>query len=134
MKRTIILKKAIKINGKDVKELTYDFEKISSNLFRRAEMKSIEGLQTMKATVMETDVSLHLALGMAAIIADNNDIDFNDLDRITGVDLIFISRLGRSFTSGSLEEESEESSSEMQSEAIQESITPAQSNWEENQL
>lgn len=109
------LTKAIKINGKNVKKLKYDFEKITPELFIDADFMAHRKASERGGAVlqvMELDTSLHLYMGFAAIIAEDIDIDWMDLETMSGVDLIEVARIGRNFTKGSLDAEEETDSEE----------------------
>lgn len=105
---TLKLKNPIKINGKEVKELTYDVNEITVEAFIEAEMRKFNAgtKKGVNAAAIEMDYSMHLQLGLAAIVAVNADIDYNDLNRLKGFDLIAVSRIGRSFTTPSAGQES----------------------------
>lgn len=98
----------IDINGKKVKELSYDTDKITGDMFceadaitttKAAKNKGISGV------VPALNSSLHLYLGYEAIIAENPDIDIPDLERIKGTDIMKVVAIGRNFTQSSAEEE-----------------------------
>lgn len=124
----IILKKPIQINGEEVKELTYDIEEITSDLYLQALAKKtvpVSGRPT--GAVAEIDAGLHLTIGMAAIIAVNPAYDFDDLKRIKGRDIASIMKVGRSFftaSENSEEENSQQNNSESGSATTEESTTP----------
>lgn len=97
---TLKLKKAINIDGKQVKELTYDTDEITYELFEQAAMqKAAKCARASKVgtDLAEFDAGLHLYIGCAAIIAVNPDIDWVDLERITGTDLVQLMNIGRFF-------------------------------------
>ncbi len=114
---TLVLDNPIQIDGKPVTELTYDATEISVELFATAAGKAADKgrATTVQAKVKETDYNLHLYLGMAAIIAINPNIDFSDLERIKGFDLLDLSNIGSFFIYRKSAEPSEQSSSEEQS-------------------
>ena len=116
-KNTLVLDNPILINGKDVKELTYDAKEITVDLFTKACALAADASQTKGFTmrVKETDFNTHLYLGMAAIIAVNPDIDFSDLERVKGFDLLDLSNIGTFFIVRKQAEPSEESNSDEQS-------------------
>lgn len=130
MKETLKLNNSIEINGKKLKELTYDFNEITCELYTMAsnyaDAKTLQANQKGRpsAAIMEQNASLHMYLGMAAIIAVNPEIDVMDLERLKGFDLIKLTSLGRNFIAGRSEEPSEQSNSEEQSEVTPESIIP----------
>ena len=106
---TLKLKNPIKINGKEVRELTYDANEITADAFVEAEMRKFNAASKkgINAATIEMDYSMHLELGFAAIIAVNPDIDYNDLSRLKGADLIAVTRVGRNFIMPSAEVEEE---------------------------
>jgi len=119
------LKNPITINGKKVTELTYDTNEITGELYEVAFSKKSRAAGTTNISIspsVEFDYGLHLYLGFAAIIAINGEIDWSDLERVKGADIMAISKIGRNFTLGV--EESELSSSENASETTPESTTP----------
>lgn len=124
---TLKLKNPIKIDGKEVKELTYDINEIDALLFAEADAKkkAATGMKTMSLSpAAEFDPGLHLYLGFAAIIAVNRDIDFTDLERMKGRDTMEVMKIGRNFMLSS-EEDSQGSDSDELSETTPESTTPA---------
>lgn len=124
---TLVLKNPIKIDGKEVTEVTYNSNEIDGILFATAEAKkkSSAGLKnTSIAPAAEFDFGLHLYLGFAAIIAVNPSYDFSDVERIKGKDVVKIMAIGRNFMLGS-EKEQQESDSDEPIETTPESTTPA---------
>ena len=124
---TLKLKKPIKIDGKDVNELTYDINEIDALLFAEADAKrkAAAGLKNVSISpAIEFDPGAHLYLGFAAIIAVNRNIDFSDLERMKGADTMAVTKIGRNFTLSS-EEASQENDSDERSETTPESTTPA---------
>ena len=124
---TLKLKNPIKIDGKEVKELTYDINEIDALLFAEADAKkkAATGMKTMSLSpAAEFDPGLHLYLGFAAIIAVNRNIDFADLERMKGRDTMEVMKIGRNFMLSS-EEDLQESDSDELSETTPESTTPA---------
>ena len=93
------LRNPILINGVEVKELTYDTSKISSDQFCAIEVARMEK-SNGRANVnpVEFDHIFHFYLGCAAVIAVNPHIDLKDLERLTGWDLIQLTRIGQNFT------------------------------------
>jgi hypothetical protein len=108
----IILNAPIMINGKEVKELTYDTAEITAGQFCEAERYRFEaGGNKPVLTTYEFDNGLHLYLGMMAIIAVNQHIDVKDLERIKGFDMIQLARIGRNFILTGAGTESDQNSS-----------------------
>jgi len=96
----------LQINSKTVSELTYDLDEISSAAFVEAESKKAKaGKNGNMAGAAEIDYGLHLYLGFAAIIAINPDIDYSDLERIKGRDVMEVMKAGRNFIISSSEEQ-----------------------------
>ena len=123
----LTLKNPIMINGKEVKELTYDMNEIDGILFATAEAKkkAAAGMKSMSISpAAEFDFGLHVYLGFAAIIAVNPEIDFSDLERMKGKDTVEVMKIGRNFMLSS-EEDSTENDTDEHSETTPESTTPA---------
>ena len=126
MRESIHLSKPIDINGKQYKELSYDWDEITPGMFNRASALATASNRTgdTNMSIMELDSSLHMYLGMMAIIAINPEIDIQDLQRIKGMDIVKIVVIGRSFITRSVGENSEESSSDEPSDGTPEPSTP----------
>lgn len=127
MKETLILNHPIKINGVDVKELTYDADEITAQLFAEAEVikKRAAGIKNVSISpAVEFDFGLHLYLGFAAVLAVNPEYTFEDLERVKGVDLTKLMKVGRDFLLTSAEDSSQNNSVE-QSETTPEPTTQA---------
>ena len=123
--KTLTLMKPILVNGKSVSEFKYDPTEITSDLFMDACAKSSKaGRDPNLSITMEIDKALHLQLGKAAILAVNPDVDWSDLERISGFDIVTVSTIGRFFTYKKSEEPSEENTSEERSETSAEDTTP----------
>ncbi len=122
----LTIKKPIMVNGEEVKELTYDANEIDGVLFATAESKkkAAAGQNLSISPAAEFDYGLHLYLGYAAIIAGNPSIDWSDLERVKGRDIMEIMKIGRSFMLGS-DEASQESDSAEPIETMAGSTTPA---------
>ena len=118
MINTLVLDTPIKINGKEVTELTYDPLEITAEQFSIACAKSaaIDKSRAMTVKVKENDYALHLYLGMMAVIAVNPEISVEDLERIKGFDVLDLTNIGTFFIYRRSAEPSEESNSEEQSE------------------
>ena len=124
---SIILKNPIKINGKDVAELTHDANEITPAGFAEAEYRKTRANGSKGApssAAVELDYSLHLYLGFAAILAVNPEYDYNDLERIKGTDVMEVMKVGRNFIIASAGKSAEETS-ENASETTPASTTPA---------
>ncbi|MDE5756978.1 MAG: hypothetical protein K2H85_00045 [Allobaculum sp.] len=93
-KGTLKLKKPIEINGKEIYSLSFDSEQIDLDLMSQAEAQARQKRppnDTSLMTLGETDYTYHLFLGMAAVIAVNPWIDWEDLKRVKGNDLKTVS-------------------------------------------
>jgi hypothetical protein len=124
---SIKLKNPITINGKQVKELTYDTNAITAIGFVEAEAKrkTAAGRSVNITPAVEFDFGLHLYLGFAAIIAVNPEIDWSDLERLHGADVVEVTGIGRNFILKSEDEESQASESAEPSVTTPASTTPA---------
>lgn len=122
----LTLKNPIEINGEKITELTYDTNEINGMLFANADSKkkAAAGQNMSISPAVEFDFALHLYLGYAAIIAVNPSIDWSDLERVKGHDIMEILKIGRSFMFGS-DEASQESASDEPTAITDESTTPA---------
>lgn len=132
---TLKLKNPIKIDGKEVTEVTYDANEITGLLFSEAESarKAAAGFKNASISpAAEFDFGLHLYLGYAAIIAVNSSYAFSDLERIKGKDTVKVMGIGRNFMLGSETEQQENDSDEL-TETTQESTTRAQQSSKESE-
>lgn len=133
--KTLKLKNPIKIDGKDVTEVTYDSNEIDGILFATAESKrkAAAGMKNTTITpAAEFDFGLHLYLGFAAIVAVNPSYDFSDVERIKGHDLVEVMSIGRNFMLSS-DQEQQENDSDEPTETTPESTTRAQQNSKESE-
>lgn len=133
-KDTLVLRNPVKIDGKDVTELTYDSNEINGVLFATAESKrrAAEGASKMVSLAAEFDYSLHLYMGFAAIVAVNPSYDFADLERIKGHDVVEIMGIGRNFMLAS-EKAQPENASDEPTETTPESTTQAPATSKKNE-
>lgn len=124
--KKMTLKKPLMVNGEELTELTYDANEIDGMLFATAESKkkATAGQSMSISPSAEFDFALHLYLGYAAIIAVNHSIDWSDLERIKGYDVVEIMKIGRNFILG-LDEASQENASAEPTETTGGSTTPA---------
>lgn len=96
----ITLRNPLLVNGKKLKELTYDIDEISVELMARAEgLKTKIGGKDLigKITIAQADYTLHICMGMQAIMAVNPEISEEDLQRVKGFDLTKIANIGSRF-------------------------------------
>lgn len=134
--KTLELKNPILINGEKVSKLKYDENEITGVLFAEADTRKRTNSSGTVAIspAAEFDFALHTYLGYAAIIAVNPNIDWSDLERIKGNDVIAVTRIGRNFMLGVSEEDSQGETSEEPTETSAESIIPALTDSNENGL
>ena len=126
-KGKLALKNPVMIDGKEVKEVTYDSNEIDGILFATAEAKKKAAAGMNNTTITpaaELDVGLHLYLGFAAIIAVNPSYDFSDVERIKGRDVVEVMAIGRNFILTSEQGQQENDSGEP-TETTPESTTQA---------
>lgn len=99
MKGIIKLVNPITVNGKQLAELQYNTDEITGALFCEADAKRriSAGRNVSIAPAAEFDYGLHLYLGFAACIAAAPEIDFSDMERIHGVDVVDVMAVGRNF-------------------------------------
>lgn len=135
MNGKINLTNAIEINGKKVKTLTYDTDAITAAQFAEADARKMRASGAKSGNLsgaVELDYSFHLYLGFAAIVAVNPEIDFSDLERVKGYDVMEVMKVGRNFImkqgAGSHADDSVE-----RSETTPEPSTPQSQNSSESQ-
>lgn len=100
MNGTLKLKNPIRVNDKEVIDLAYNTESITAALFCEADAKKRTACGSKNVSVTpaaELDYGLHLYLGFAAIVASNASVDFADLERIKGADVVDVMKIGRNF-------------------------------------
>lgn len=116
MKEILKLKNPVMVNGTERKELSYDSNEITAVLFSEADSrrKQAAGAKVAITPAAEFDYAMHLYLGFAAVIAVNPEVDFADLEKIKGADVIDLMGIGRNFILKS--EDSVQNSSDEQSE------------------
>ena len=113
----IVLKNAIPVAGKKVKEFDYDMNEVTPKLYSEALAHSSASSRTdegVKVDLVEFSTSDHLYLGWACVIAadESTEITFDQLDHIKGLDINKIMRVGRTFALGSAVESADENSSD----------------------
>jgi len=119
-KEILKLSSPIKVNGVEIKELAYDIDALGPGDIMQADknrMKVTSGM--VSQTVAELDTTLHLYVGLQAVIKLNPSVDVSDLNNLSGKDTYKIMKIGRSF----FREDSsvdESTTSEEQSAPIQE--------------
>ena len=133
--KTLKLKNPIKIDGKEVTEVTYDANEIDGLLFATAEAKRKNAAGMKNTTITpaaEFDFGLHLYLGFAAIVAVNPSYDFSDVERIKGRDVVEVMAIGRNFMLMS-EQELQENDSDEPTETMPASTTQARPSSKESE-
>lgn len=130
MTNTLILDNPILINGKEVKELTYDANEITALHFAEADahrqLSTSSRIGKGKVGVnasAELDYTFHLYLGIMAVIAVNPEYDVSDLERCKGDDVRQLMGIGRFFITGRSAAQSQENSSDDSSETTAEPST-----------
>lgn len=113
---TLKLTTPIKVNGKELSELHYDASKITAQQFSEACARSsaIDKNKSFSFKMRENDYSLHMYLGMMAIIAVNHEIDITDLETLSGFDVLAVADIGMLFTLRRSAATSEENNSDEQ--------------------
>lgn len=115
------LSNPILINGEKVDSLSWDADKLTVDLYGEACLRATKGSQDVK--FMESDYNVHLWIGCALIIADNQPITFTDLENgLKGYDIHKVMNLGRFFMMRAVAPD--ESTSDEPSDGTQESSTP----------
>ena len=122
-KEVLKLAKPLLVNGKSIKELSYTLDLDVDDILTANEnrAKAHNNMDTAMK-VVEFDTELHLYVGMQSIIKLNPEIDVRDLKRLTGIDVMPLFRIGRTFFTRTNSEENLEASKE-QSATIQEDTT-----------
>ena len=106
-KEVLKLCSPIKVNGQELKELTYDIDALGPGDIINADKEKIKATNgIISQTVAELDPTLHLCVGKQAIIKLNPSIDVMDLNNLCGRDTYKVMKIGRSFfrEASSLEE------------------------------
>lgn len=123
MNNVIKLDSPIKVNGKELSELTFNYFEITNDLYMEATLKSARIGNTVNTSpVREFNEALVFCFGKAAIIAVNPHISWEDLEQLKGLDLLRVANVGRFFITGR-QESLTESPSEEQSEHIPNDLT-----------
>ena len=126
MRGIIKLSNPILVNGKELTELQYNTTEINGALFCEADAKRriAAGAKNVAiAPAAEFDYGLHLYLGYAACVAAAPQLDFADLERIHGTDVVEFMSVGRNFIMKS--EDAQQSNSDEPTETTAEPTTQA---------
>lgn len=110
MSEILKLDQPIMINGKQCKEFKYNALEITADQFLEACQRAAANDKSKTVTLKqkENDYVLHLYLGMAAVIACNPEVSFEDLERVKGFDTLKLTDIGWLFilrTSGGTSKE-----------------------------
>lgn len=100
MQGIIHLANPIVVNNKPLSELEYNTGEITGQLFCEADAKRRIAAGTKNVSIApaaEFDYGLHLYLGFAACVAANHELDFSDLERVHGADVVEVMAIGRNF-------------------------------------
>lgn len=102
MSKILVLDTPININGKPVSELAYDGQKMTVDLYlsacaRAAAATASGGASAASMKIKEVDYILHFYIGCACVIAANPEIDFADLERVSGFDVLDLTNIGSFF-------------------------------------
>lgn len=107
MKQTLILDNPLMINGQQVTELTHDANEITALHFAEADAHRmlatsarVSGGKVGVNTAAELDYTMHLYLGIMAVIAVNPGYSVEDLERVKGDDTRQLMGIGRNFMHG----------------------------------
>lgn len=111
MKGIIKLKNSIMIDGAEVKELSYDTDKITIEAYMKALNQAIVKGGGMTGVNVKLDAGAQTYIGMYAVLADNPRYDITDLERVKGSDIMRFADVGLFFISGR-EDQSQEMSEE----------------------
>lgn len=131
MQNVIKLDNPIKVSGKLLNELPFDYLEITNDLYLEAAVRSSRvGSAVNASMVRETNEALIFCFGKAAIIAVNPSISWEDLEQIKGLDLLRVSNIGRFFITGK-QVSSQQNPSDEQSEAMPSTSTQASEKSEE---
>lgn len=106
------LRNPIKINGEEVKEVSYDFESLTPDDMGAAEKRMLQK-QQISVQMEEFNYTWHSYLFAAAAVKANPQNDISDYIRLTGTDAMKARKLGRNFILAA-EDGEEETSDEQQ--------------------
>ncbi len=114
MKGIVTLRKPVRIGGEEVRELSYDTDKISVDMYMKAMNRVVTLGNGITGANVKIDAGAQLVLGMYAVIADNPKYEIEDIELIKGGDLMQFQEIGMAFTLG--REDQTEEPSDQQSE------------------
>lgn len=113
MAQQLKLKHPIKIAGKPVKELSYNFDELTAHDLMRAYDRAHEDDGMSIVIAAEMDMKYQFACAVAAVIKANADYDIADIYRVQGTDVMAVTRLGRDFLYSGAEDGQEEESEKL---------------------
>lgn len=95
----VTLSKGILVNGQEMKELTLDFDSVTTEDFCSAAGEaSVKAAEAGGVSVgSEFDAGFHLAIALRAACRGTKGLDLLDVKRITGKDVLKLARAGRVF-------------------------------------
>lgn len=99
-KETIKLRTPLLINGVEKTELTYDVNELTVNHLAKAEGLKVKiGGKDLACSInlAQADYTLHIFIGMMAVIAVNPEIAVEDLQRLKGYDVAQLADVGAGF-------------------------------------
>lgn len=129
MKGTVELRRPILIDGKEVKELSYDTDKISVELYLKAVNAAMAKGNGITGINIKVDAGVQLMIGLYSVVAENPAYDITDVERVTGADLMNFVDIGMAFTLGRADQT--DAPSEPQSETTPRRSTQASQSSEE---
>lgn len=99
---TIRLSRPLLVNGEERTELLCDMDAVTPEQFIRALAYSSakRGNEGSAVPMAEIDYGFHLYLAFAGCVAADHTVDISDLERITGIDLVKLTGIGRFFMLG----------------------------------
>lgn len=99
MRNTLKLNNPLLVNGKEYTELEYDALKITAEQFVEASTRSaaLDKNRSITFKMKENDYAFHQYLGFMAVIACNPEISVEDLERLTGYDVLNLVDIGTLF-------------------------------------
>ena len=104
------LRKPLLVNGKEKKELKYDFEELTAqDMDRAGKYLKDDGSYI---NVAELDAGYHYKIFCIAVMKQDPEISVTDMSRLSGVDYLTASRRSRDFFIGNSAELSQEATSD----------------------
>lgn len=104
------LKHPLKVDGKPIKELGYNFDELTAHDLMRAYDRAHAAEDVSVVPVVEADMKYQFACAAFAVVKANSDYDISDIYRVQGTDVMALTRLGRDFLFSGAEDGPEEES------------------------